>query len=126
MVTTDVTQLSRECNAWRETLRSNKSSVIELDSRLQDLAGPQSTEDVRIEIDHFHNQFYIQQLNIHDLKHAIRTHQHQIDSEMQLHNGQVNDETINDHERLYDNFQQLEHTLKDLKNDFTVFIDRNR
>ncbi|WP_127128171.1 hypothetical protein [Pseudoflavitalea rhizosphaerae] len=126
MVTTDVAQLSRECNAWRETLRSDKASVSELDTRLQDMAGKQSTEEVLIEIDHFHNQFYIQQLNIHDLKHAIRSHQQQIDAEMKLHHGQVNDNTINDHERLYDNFQQLEHTLRDLKDDFAVFIDRNR
>lgn len=126
MVTTDVAQLSRECNAWRETLRSDKASVSDLDTRLQDMAGKQSTEEVLIEIDHFHNQFYIQQLNIHDLKHAIRSHQQQIDAEMKLHHGQVNDNTINDHERLYDNFQQLEHTLKDLKDDFAVFIDRNR
>ena len=126
MVTTDVAQLSRECDAWRETLRSNKASVSELDTRLQDMAGKQSTEEVLIEIDHYHNQFYIQKLNIHDLKHAIRSHQQQIDAEMKLHHGQVNDDTINDHERLYDNFQQLEHTLKDLKDDFAVFIDRNR
>ncbi|QEC44130.1 hypothetical protein [Pseudobacter ginsenosidimutans] len=126
MVTTDVAQLSRECDAWRETLRSNKASVSELDTRLQEMAGKQSTEEVLIEIDHYHNQFYIQKLNIHDLKHAIRSHQQQIDAEMKLHHGQVNDDTINDHERLYDNFQQLEHTLKDLKDDFAVFIDRNR
>lgn len=126
MVTTDVAQLSRECNAWRETLRSDRASVSELDTRLQDLAGKQSTEDVLIAIDHFHNQFYIQQLNIHDLKHAIRSHQVQIDSEMKSHHGQVNDDTINDHERLYDNFQQLGHTLKDLKDDFADFVERNR
>jgi hypothetical protein len=126
MVTTDVAQLSRECNAWRETLRSDKATVSELDTRLQEMAGKQSTEEVLIEIDHFHNQFYIQKLNIHDLKHAIRSHQQQIDAEMKLHQGQVNDDTINDHERLYDNFQQLEHTLKDLKDDFAVFIDRNQ
>lgn len=126
MVTTDVAQLSRECNAWRETLRSDKVTVSELDTRLQSMAGKQSTEDVRIEIDHFHNQFYIQQLNIHDLKHAIRSHQLQIDAEMKLHHGQVNDETLNDHERLYDRFQQLEHTLKELKDDFSVFANRNQ
>lgn len=126
MVTTDVAQLSRECNAWRETLRSDRASVSELDTRLQEMAGNYTHEDVLIEIDHFHNQFYIQQLNIHDLKHAIRSHQQQIDAEMQNHHGQVNEDTINDHEKLYDNFQQLEHTLKDLKQDFTVFIDRNR
>lgn len=126
MVTTDVAQLSRECNAWRETLRSDRASVSELDTRLQELAGSHTHEDVLIEIDHFHNQFYIQQLNIHDLKHAIRSHQQQIDTEMQSHHGQVNEDTIYDHEKLYDNFQQLEHTLKDLKQDFSVFVDRNR
>ncbi len=61
--------------------------VSELDTRLQEMAGKQSTEEVLIEIDHFHNQFYIQQLNIHDLKHAIRSHQLQIDAEMKLHHG---------------------------------------
>ena len=126
MVTTDVAQLSKECNAWRETLRSDRASVSALDTRLQDMAGKQTNEDTLISIEHFHNQFYIQQLNIHDLKHAIRNHQQQIETEMQLHHGQVNDDTLTDHERLFDNYQQLEHTLKDLKDDFAEFIDRNR
>lgn len=126
MVTTDVAQLSKECNAWRETLRSEKQSIANLDLRLQEFAGKQSNEETLIEIDHYHNQFYIQQQNIHDLKHAIRSHSQQVETETKLHNGQVNDDTITDHERLFDDYQQLEHTLKDLKDEFTEFIDRNR
>ncbi|NML21576.1 hypothetical protein HHL16_11865 [Pseudoflavitalea sp. G-6-1-2] len=126
MVTTDVAQLSKECNAWRETLRSEKQSIANLDLVLQEIARHQSGEDTLIEIDHYHNQFYIQQQNIHDLKHAIRNHHQQVETETQLHNGQVNDDTITDHERLYDDYQHLEHTLKDLKDEFTEFIDRNR
>lgn len=126
MVTTDVAQLSRECNAWRETLRSYRDEFGQLKNRLQEVAGRQSQKDALQAVEHLDNQFHIQLINIHDLKQAIKSHGRKITDDRALHDGQMPDDTVTDHEHLYDEYQSLEHTLQDLRNEFSDFISRTR
>lgn len=121
MVTTDVAQLSQECNAWRETLRSYRDDFGQLKNRLQDLAASQTHKDVLLEIEHLDNQFHIQLINIHDLKKSIKTHQHRIENELARNNGNLTDETATDHEILYDDYQRLENTLQEIMREFKDF-----
>ena len=118
MVTTDVAQLSKECNAWRETLRSYRDEFGQLKNRLQELAGRQTHRDVLLEIEHLDNQFHIQLINIH--------HQHRIDSEMAQNQGQLTDETATDHEILYDDYLRLENTLQQIMQEFADFSNHLR
>jgi predicted nucleic acid-binding Zn-ribbon protein len=121
MVTTEIAQLSRECNAWRETLRSFRDEFGQLKNRLQDLAGHQTNRDVLLEIEHLDNQFHIQLINIHDLKQAIKHHHRKLDNEMAESNGHLEDGTTIDHERLFNDYQQLESTLTEVKQEFSHF-----
>lgn len=124
MVTTDIAQLSRECNAWRETLRSYRDDFGQLKNRLQDLAGHQTNRDILLEIEHLDNQFHIQLINIHDLKQAIKNHQRKLNTEMaETHNGPLTDDTTTDHEKLYNDYQQLESTLTEVKQEFSHFAN---
>jgi ABC-type phosphate transport system auxiliary subunit len=120
MVTTEVAQLSKECNAWRETLRSFKDEFGRFKHRLQDMAGRQTHRDVLLEVEHLDNQFHIQLINIHDLKQSIKIHQRQIEAEMAA-NGTVPDEILAHHENLYDDYQQLDNTLQELRQEFGHF-----
>lgn len=126
MVTTDVAQLSKECNAWRETLRSYRDEFGQLKTRLREVAGRQSHKETLQEVEHLDNQFHIQLINIHDLKQAIKGHDRRMQQEMTAHGGQLEDETITDHEHIYEDYQTLNHTLQDLRTEFADFISRTR
>lgn len=126
MVTTDIAQLSRECNAWRETLRSYREQFAELKNRLQAVAGRQNSRHVLQEVEHLDNQFHIQLINIHDLKHSIKSHDRQIQMEVAARPGQISDETLTYHENLYDEYERLEHKLHDLRQEFDDFLGRTR
>ena len=125
VTTTDVAQLTRECNAWRETLRSYRDDFGQLKHRLQGLAARQTHKDVLLEIEHLDNQFHIQLINIHDLKKAIKTHQHRIDTEM-ARNATLTDETATDHEILFDDYSRLENTLQQIIHEFEDFSNHLR
>lgn len=126
MVTTDVAQLSRECNAWRETLRSYRDEFGQLKSRLQEVAARQSHKETLQEVEHLDNQFHIQLINIHDLKQSIKSHDRRMSNERIIYNGQIDDNSLTDHEHLYDDYQHLEHHLQDLRKEFADFISRTR
>jgi len=122
MVTTDVAQLSGECNAWRDILRSRRNEFTHLKARLQEVAGRQTQRDVLLEVEHLYNQFHIQLINIHDCKQAIKAHERKVSLETTSPEGQVTDETLAEHENLHDEFQHLEHTLQELNDEFNQFV----
>ena len=121
MVTTEVGQLAGECNAWRDTLRSYRDEFTHFKSQLQAIASKQSNRDVLLEIEHLDNQFHIQLINIHDLKHSIKGHIRKVSFEKETTDGHISDDTLAEHENLYDDFQNLESTLQDLKHEFKSF-----
>jgi uncharacterized protein (DUF2249 family) len=126
MVTTEVSQLSKECNAWREELRSHRHQFNQLKNSLREIAGRQTHADVLREIEHLDNQFHIQLINIHDLKHCIKIHDRKMNTELAENKSQVSDETLSEHENLFDDFQRLEHTLHEIKQEFDYFVRQTR
>jgi hypothetical protein len=125
MVTTDTAQLSRECNSWREVLRSCRNEMGRLQDELQKMARSQEDKEVLTEVEHFHNQFYIQQINIHDLKQAIKVHERKLLLELATGDHHLSDELIAIHEDLHDQFQFLQQTIQELKDDFATFNRRS-
>jgi len=103
-------------------LRSYRDEFGQLKNRLQDLAGHQTNRDILLEIEHLDNQFHIQLINIHDLKQAIKLHHRKLNDEMaEPNNVNLAEDTTTDHERLYNDYQQLENTLTEVKEEFSHF-----
>lgn len=66
--------LMEECHQWLSGLSSYREKINHLKTELYYFAPGKSEPDVLLGIEHFHNQFHIQLINIHDLKHEIRFH----------------------------------------------------
>ncbi len=125
MVQADISQLTGECNTWRETLRSYRDEINQSKNNLQRIAGQSLSKEQLQDVEHYHNQFHIQLINIHDLKQAIKAHDRRVNFEVEANKGQLNDETIHDHEKLFDEYMSLEHTLQELREQFKGFIGRS-
>jgi hypothetical protein len=119
MVITDISQLTAECNSWRQHLRNNRDSFTQLRQQLRKLAAPVLNKDLLQEVEHYENQFHIQLINIHDLKHAIKAHEQQIAFEQAR--GNVTDETLHRHEQLLTDYHHLDGMLQELRTEFTQF-----
>ena len=124
MVQVETSQLAAECNSWRETLRKYRDEFTQDNIKLQHAAKPSLSREQLQEVEHLHNQFHIQLINIHDLKHAVKTHEQKINYEMNVNNGKLSNETIAEHENLLDQYQSLELTLQDLREEFDGFLSR--
>ncbi len=123
MVQVDISQLSAECNAWREQLRIYRDEFTKDENRIRQVAGRPLSKDQLQEVEHLHNQFHIQLINIHDLKQAIKTYDRKLGIAAPEPDGTP--ETINStHESLQEQFRSLEQTLQDLRNEFNGFLSR--
>ena len=124
MVQVDISQLSRECNIWRDELRRYRDEFNRDEAQLRQEAGKPLSKDQLLQVEHLHNQFHIQLINIHDLKQAIKIHDRKMNFEMTAFNGLVNEESYSRHEKLAEELQSLKITLKSLCNEFDQFLDR--
>ena len=124
MVQVDISQLCGECNTWREGLRQLRDEFSQDKVQLQQVASQTLSKDQLREVEHFHNQFHIQLINIRDLKQAVKAHERTLTFEMSSADGQLREETVADHENLYDQYQRLDHRLKDLREEFNQFLNK--
>jgi hypothetical protein len=123
MVTTEITQLTGECSTWRNTLRDQRSNLTSLKEKLQQLSTNLQDKKALQDLEHLQNQFYIQLINIHDLKHAIKEHEQIAEWELKK-NGQVTDATWSAHEELHDSHEQLQATLQQVQQEFRQFVSK--
>jgi chromosome segregation ATPase len=122
MVQTDISQLNAETADWRQILRNYRDEFSECKRLLQENCKQPLTREQLQEVEHFHNQFHIQLINIHDVKQNIKNHERKV--QFELSNGDtISDETYEEHERLLNEFLSLESTLQELRNSFNNFIN---
>ncbi len=123
MVQTEISQFTRECNDWRETLRSHRDELHQLQTTLQQAVNRPLSKDEQSELEHLQNQLHIQLINVHDLKHAVKLHDRKLHYEVSGNaDMQFSDNVSAYHENLYDNYQSLSTTLSALRNDVDRFI----
>jgi phosphopentomutase len=122
MVQTDLTQLNRECVSWRENLRTYRSELSEFRIRLHDVVSRPLSRQAMPQVEHYDNQIDIQLKNINQLKHEIKDHERNAAWELGKTTGNVSDNTWQQHEKLHDRYEILEHTLHNLKEEFSSFV----
>ena len=123
MVQTEISQFTRECNDWRETLRSHRDELHKMQTTLQQAVNHPLSKEEQTELEHLQNQLHIQLINVHDLKHAVKLHDRKLHLEVSGNTDmQFSDNVSAYHENLYDNYQSLSSTLSDLRSDLTHFV----
>ena len=126
MVQVDISQLSGECNVWREKLRNYREEFSSDEAKLRQVAGQQLSKEQLQDVEHLHNQFHIQLINIHDLKQSIKAHDRKINFEKAMFNGSANEDSLVQHEKLQEEYQGLEETLESLREEFNTFLERTQ
>lgn len=126
MVTTEVAQLSHECNAWRETLRSSRDEFHTMKQQLQQMAKGQTHKEDLLQVEHLDNQLHIQLINIHDLKQSIKQHDKKVQLELSQSASGISEATLLDHERLFDAYTSLDNTLQDIRREYDLFTNRTQ
>jgi hypothetical protein len=126
MVQVEIAQLTGECNAWREKLRQYREEFTQAKAKLQQAASQPLSKVQLQDVEHLHNQFHIQLINIHDLKQAIKAHDRKMSYEIAHNDGQLHDETVAEHEKLFGEYQGLDGTLLELRDELNTFLNRTQ
>ena len=108
-------QVLDEARQWIDQLKSYVGNINELKNKLYKWAPGKFDRDVLIQIEHYHNQFHIQQINLHDLKHSIRHYIQEFKFSPEADHSRK-------HQQLEEQFNFLICDLDQINADFTRFI----
>ena len=122
MVQTDISQLSQECSVWIEQLHSYRDELNQFNVQLQQTAQQPLSKDDLTELEHFQNQFQIQLINVHDVKQEAKQLSRKVQYQLSTSNRDVSEETYHDYEKVADDYETLEQTLTELRNEFSRFV----
>lgn len=122
MVTTDISQLTAECNNWRSQMRHYREEFTQLKNQLRQIVSRVTRKELLQDVEHYENQFHIQLINIHDLKHSIKVHDYKATLALSGNNEHAFHVIQAEHEHLNAQYTRLEHMLQELKESFRQFL----
>ena len=113
LVETQQQQLLEEAKRWISHLKTYIENINELKNKLYKWVPGKSDHNVLVQIERYHNQFHIQLINLHDLKHSIKLHIKEL---------QLNPDSTEEHQQLEEQYNFLTNDLDHLNSDFRAFI----
>ncbi|MFV0606939.1 MAG: hypothetical protein ACK5NK_13985 [Niabella sp.] len=123
MVLEEISQLMEDCNVKREALAEQRDAINQSQKELLKLAAKRLEKDDLTDLEHYQNQFHIQLINIHDLKHDLKSFLQLLKMESRLQDS-VSEEMVKKQQELDGEFTSLQETLQNLQNDFGEFLSK--
>jgi len=108
-------------NDWIRSLDFYKMEIGILKNRLTEIGGKNSNEEVSTGLEHFENQFLIQQVNMDALKAAIHEHIHEMSVQAAASQGHVDSSYRDQHAQLHEKYELQEKVVNDLRQEFNRF-----
>jgi len=111
--TTKHQELMHECMEWDLNLKAMKERINEWRNELYALSPFRQQQEEKMDIEHFHNQFHIQMINLHDLIHEIEQHMSQADEHPENRYKEPHQALKGKYEALVKIIEELEATFKE-------------
>lgn len=121
---TDLQHAGAHYNEWLNSLGFYKEDLGILTTRLNEVAGKNTGDDAVKDVEHFENQFEIQQQNISNLEHRIRSNMHTSSVEIRHHAGKVDEAVAAEVKVLEREMAGFEKNIRQLRKDFNIFLSK--
>lgn len=117
-----ITHVNNSHNKWLRSLDFYKSELNILKGQLGEVAGKNTHQDARKEIEHYENQFKVQVENIDKLSHEIRENLTRIAAEAHDgHAGYIDGTLLTEHDKFEKKFEEEEKVINELRHNFQRF-----
>lgn len=109
---------------WMKGLEFYRDELDLMSKRLLGISGKNTSEDATKGVEHFQNQFMIQQKNISDLKHEVKNFVKGMSNDAKEHSGHIDEVYIRQGDSLRERYEQLEQIMHTLRHEFNEFLSK--
>jgi hypothetical protein len=114
-----------EHRQWQENLLFYQDELRTFQDRLREVTSKNPGAEVQAWVEHFQNQFTIQQELIDELNHHFREHERAIKDSLQSSDASDSEARLNDHAEEKGKMKVFERFQQELKKDLNKFLAKN-
>lgn len=109
---------------WTKGLEFYKDELDLMQKRLLEISGKNTTEEARKGVEHFQNQFMIQQKNISDMKHDVKNYVKGLSNDAKDYGGRIDEVYLRQGSGLKERYEKLEQIMNSLRHEFNDFLSK--
>ena len=113
-----------EHEMWNRELAFCKDELIFLTNRLEEVTAKNTNHDMLREVEHFQNQFILQNQNIDQFKHDINAKEHELATFAKEHPVAIDHVHFADHAKIRDNMEGFAKLYNEMKQEFRRFLTK--
>jgi glutaredoxin 2 len=124
-VLSHISHVGAEHNSWLRGIEFYNDELRIMKHRLEEVSTKNTNQDVKKNVEHYQNQFMVQETNLNHLKHDINNHLKHIENDVEVHAQHLSNHTIAEHDVMRDKYITLEKIINDMRHDFNRFLSKN-
>jgi len=120
--TKHIDALHFEHQLWLSRAKFYTDELVIYQKRLEYIAGKNNKEEVRKQVEHFQNQFIIQETHLSKLNHEVKAHEKFLATFAENHPVAIDHRLFEDHKLMHERMDIFKKLYDDLKNEFNAFL----
>ena len=110
-----------EHSEWMNKLEFYNDEISILKNRLEEIAKKNSHKDVLAQVEHFENQFAVQQENIDEISHSIKIDEEALQKDIEIYPIEVDKRRVTFHAKEKESIESFEKNFNKLREEFKAF-----
>jgi hypothetical protein len=119
------TELHEEHVIWLNKMSFYKDELKVMNSRLEEIAAKNSSKEVLSQVEHFQNQFIVQNENIDVIKHSVNEHESFIQREITLAPTANQHQLFADSPQIREKVDTFEKNFNQLRQEYNKFLSKH-
>lgn len=119
-----ISHLHVMCKDWLRELEFYKTEIPFFKKRLDEVASKNTSKDIKVEVEHFENKFYIMNLHLDELLHDVKLKEESLIQNAIEQPKYINVKMIETDENLEDLMEFTATDFKDTKKEFYQFLSK--
>ncbi len=119
-----ISHVTAEYADWMRAISFYQDEIKILKNRLSEVSQRYTNTDVKVEVEHYQNQFIIQNNNLEDLLKDIKIHETHMSADIEKFAQHLSNHTLAEHDSMRDRFANIEKVITNLRHDFNKFLCR--
>lgn len=119
-----ISHLHVMCKDWLRELDFYKTEIPFFKKRLDEVASKNTSKDIKVEVEHFENRFYIMNLHLDELLHDVKLKEESLIQNAIEQPKYINVKMIETDENLEDLMEFTATDFKDTKKEFYQFLSK--
>lgn len=121
-VLSHISNVSAEHSSWLRGLDFYKDELSIQRHRLAEISQKNTASEIKSQVEHYQNQFIVQEQALDQLKSDIGKHVQHMESDVDTHAQHLSNSTLAEHDKMRDRFVMFEKLFNEMRHEYNRFL----